>query len=33
MEPEASVLCSQESAIVPYPGPNASSPQIPNLFL
>jgi hypothetical protein len=33
MEPEGSLLCSQDPATGPYPGPDASSPQIPTIFL
>jgi hypothetical protein len=33
MEPESAVPCPQESATVPYTGPEASSPQLPTLFL
>jgi hypothetical protein len=32
MEPEGSLLFSQESAIFPYPKPCESSPQPPILF-
>jgi len=32
MEPKASLLCSQEPATGPYPGPDASSPQLLTLF-
>jgi hypothetical protein len=32
MEPEVSLPCSEESATEPYPKPDASSPQLPNLF-
>jgi len=33
MEPESLLLFSRESATGPYLEPDASSPQIPNLFL
>jgi hypothetical protein len=33
MEPEGSVLCSQELAIAPYPEPDESDPYHPILFL
>jgi len=33
MEPEGSLLCSQQLTIDPSPEPDESSPQIPNLFL
>jgi hypothetical protein len=32
MEPEDSLLCSQEPAIGPYSEPDASSPLFPTLF-
>jgi hypothetical protein len=32
MEPEDSLLCSQEPATGPYPEPDASSPQLVTLF-
>jgi len=33
MEPEGSLLCSQEHTPVPYPESSASSPQLLTLFL
>jgi hypothetical protein len=32
MEPEGSLLSSQEPAIGPYPEPDESIPQLPTLF-
>jgi hypothetical protein len=32
MEPEGSLLCSQQSTTGPYTEPDASSPQLPTLF-
>jgi len=32
MEPEGSLLCSQEPATVPYPKTDAPSPHLPTLF-
>jgi hypothetical protein len=32
MEPEGSLLCSQESTTNPYPEPDESSPHISTLF-
>jgi hypothetical protein len=32
MEPEASLPCSHEPAIGPYPEPKASNPQLLTLF-
>jgi hypothetical protein len=32
MEPEGSLLCSQEPTTGPYPEPDESSPQFPTLF-
>jgi len=32
MEPEGSLLCSQQPSIGPYPEPDESSPQSPTLF-
>jgi hypothetical protein len=31
MEPEGSLQCSQQPATGPYPQPEESSPQLPNL--
>jgi len=33
MEPEGSLLCSQESGTGPYPEPDASGPHLHTLFL
>jgi hypothetical protein len=33
MEPESSLLCSQEPVTGPYPKADESSPHIPTLFL
>jgi hypothetical protein len=33
METEGSLPCSQESTNGPYPQPDESNPQLPNLFL
>jgi hypothetical protein len=33
MEPEGSLLCSQEPATIPYPEPDQSNPYHPILFL
>jgi len=32
MEPEGSLLCSQQPATGPYPKPDAFSPHLPTLF-
>lgn len=32
MDPKGSLLCSQEPAIGPYPGPDESNEYPPNLF-
>jgi hypothetical protein len=32
MEPEDSLLCSQETATGPYPKSNESSPHLPTLY-
>jgi hypothetical protein len=32
MEPEGSLLCSQQPATVPYPEPDESSPHPPTIF-
>jgi hypothetical protein len=32
MEPEISLVCSQEPVTVLYPEPDESSPHLPNLF-